>query len=397
MKARAIKSPDEGRQSIMWKIPLSDIDFDGREADAVCGVLRSGWLTMGEVTAKFERQFAEFIGVKHAIALSSCTAALHLANLAIGIGRGDEVICPSMTFVAGANSILYTGARPVFAEVTGPADLNISPLDIEKRITKRTRAIQVLHYAGFACDIDSIMAIARRHNLSVVEDCAHSSGAFCGKKRCGAVGSIGCFSFFSNKNMTTGEGGMVTTDDDELAKKIRLMRSHGMTSLTLDRHLGHAFSYDVTELGFNYRIDEMRSAIGMVQLEKLESNNIKRRRLAGLYRERLENVPGLELPFVDNGMSSHHLFTVLLDRNIDRAEFMDHMKRGGVQTSIHYPCVHLFDIYRRNFKYREGDLPVTEDVSAREVTLPLYPMMKEEDVRYVCDVLADFKNREERL
>lgn len=380
----------------MWKIPLSDIDFNDRETEAVCGVIRSGWLTMGEITTKFERRFAEFIGVKHAIAVSSCTAALHLANLAIGIGKGDEIICPSLTFVAGANSILYTGARPVFAEVTGPGDLNISPADIEKRITNRTRAIQVMHYAGFACDMDSILAIARKHNLRVVEDCAHSSGAVCGKKRCGSVGNIGCFSFFSNKNMTTGEGGMVTTDDDEVAKKIRLMRSHGMTSLTLDRHLGRAFSYDVVEIGFNYRIDEMRSAIGLVQLEKLENNNMKRRKLAGLYRERLKDVPGVGLPFVDNDMSSHHLFPVLLNKDIDRAELMEYMKQKGIQTSIHYPCVHLFDIYRRGFKHRDGDLPVTEDVSAREVTLPIYPRMKEEDVHYVCDVMTDFKNGKER-
>lgn len=381
----------------MWKIPLSDIDFNDREVEAVCRVIRSRWLTMGEITSEFERRFAEFIGVKHAIAVSSCTAALHLANIAIGVGKGDEVICPSLSFVAGANSIVYTGAKPVFAEVTGPDDFNISPVDIEKRITKRTRVIQVLHYAGFACDMDSILAIARKHNLGVVEDCAHSPGAVYGKKRCGSVGNIGCFSFFSNKNMTTGEGGMVTTDDDEVAKKIRLMRSHGMTSLTLNRHLGHAFSYDVVELGFNYRLDEMRSAIGMVQLEKLESNNIKRRRLAKLYWERLKDVPGVELPFIDNDMSSYHFFPVLLNKDINRAGLMEHMKRKGVQTSIHYPCVHLFDIYRRNFKHREGNLPVTEDISAREVTIPLYPMMKEEDVHYVCDVMADFKNGKERL
>lgn len=375
----------------MWKIPLFKISFDAKENEAVCAVINSLWLTMGEVTERLERRFAEFAGAKHAIAVSSCTAALHLANLSLDIGEGDEVICPSLTFVAGANSILYTGAKPIFAEITSLGDFNISPVDIEKKITKRTRAIQVLHYAGFPCDMDRVLDIAKRYNLRIVEDCAHAIGAEYNGKMCGVIGDIGCFSFFSNKNMTTGEGGMITTNNDELAKKIRLMRSHGMTSLTLDRHHGRTINYDVVELGFNYRIDELRSAIGIVQLEKLPANNIRRKEIVELFRKRLMEISGIEFPFCNSyGVSSNHIHPSLLGKGINRYEFINHMKQKGIQTSIHYPPIHLFDFYRRSFGYNEGMLPLTEEVAKRELTLPLYPSMKDDDVHYVCDRIIEF-------
>lgn len=375
----------------MWKIPLSDIAFDRREIEAACTVIRSRWLTMGGVTQRFERGFARAIGVKHAIAVTNCTAALHLANLALGIGEGDEVIVPALTFVAGPNSVLYAGAQPVFADICGRGDLAISPGDVERKITKRTRAIQVLHYAGTPCDMDAIMAIARRRRVAVIEDCAHAIGAAYGPKRCGAIGDIGVFSFFSNKNMTTGEGGMATTDDDDLARKLRLMRSHGMTTLTLDRHRGHAFDYDVVSIGFNYRIDEMRSAIGLIQLQKLSANNRKRADLASVYGKRLADIGQIELPCGrDRTTSSHHIFPVLLKDGSVRRAFMRHMQTCGIQTSIHYPAAHLFEYYRSRFGYRRGALPATEDASSREVTLPLYPSMTRESVRAVCEAARKF-------
>jgi dTDP-4-amino-4,6-dideoxygalactose transaminase len=375
----------------MWKVPLFDISFDEKEVIAAQEVLRSGWLTMGEITQEFEQLFAEFTGVKHAIAVSSCTAALHMANRALEIGQGDEVICPSLTFVAGANSIVYTGAQPVFADITSLNDFSISPQDIETNITPRTKAIQVVHYGGYPCDMDQIMDLAKTHQLHVISDCAHAIGAEYKGKMLGSIGDIGCFSFFSNKNMTTGEGGMITTNNDELAAKIRLMRSHGMTTLTLDRHKGHAFSYDVVELGFNYRIDEIRSAIGIVQLEKLPSGNYRRRELSKMYREKLSDIDGLEIPYKNNyGSSSHHIFPVFLDKNIDRHNFMKHLKDKGIQTSIHYPPIHQFEFYQRNFGNKEGVLPLTEDIAKREVSLPLYPSMGDEDVTYVCDIAIEY-------
>ena len=375
----------------MWKIPLFDIGFNEKETVAVQKVLSSGWLTMGDQTERFEREFADFINVKHAIAVSNCTAALHLANLSLNLGENDEVICPSLSFVAGSNSIVYTGAKPVFADITDLNDFNISPEDIERKIGARTKAIQVVHYAGNPCNMDHIMEIANKHGVYVIEDCAHAPGSKYNGQYCGTIGDIGCFSFFSNKNMATAEGGMITTNNDDLAKRIRLMRSHGMTTMTLDRHKGRAFSYDVVELGYNYRIDEIRSAIGIVQLGKLEDCNIRRCEIDQIYRERLADVYSIKVPFnIEYGVSSHHIFPILLDKEVNRQEFMEYLKNNGIQTSIHYPPIHLFDYYRRNFGYDEGMLSITEEVAKREVTLPLYSSMKNEDVHYVCDVISEY-------
>ena len=374
----------------MWKIPLSDISFCDKEMSAIQNVIRSGWLTMGKVTQNFETQFASFLGVKHAIAVSNCTAALHLANIALGIGPGDEVICPSLTFVAGANSITYTKATPVFADIVSCDDLSVSPQDIENKITEKTKAIQVMHYAGFACDMKSIIKIAKIHNLYVIEDCAHAPGAESNSKKCGTIGDIGCFSFFSNKNMTTGEGGMVTTNDDEIDRKVRLMRSHGMTTLTWERFKGHAFSYDVVEPGFNYRIDEIRSAIGLTQLDKLLSYNARRKKLSALYRKYLTGISELHIPFQNiSDVSTYHIFPIILHKSINRSEFMKYLKKHGIQTSIHYPPLHKFDYYHRLFGKKDG-LTVTEEIAKREVTLPLFPNMQIHDVCYIIDKIICF-------
>ena len=243
-----------------WRVPLADLDFDQEEEQAILSVLRSRWLTMGSVTQQFEEEFAKVTGVKHAFALSNATAALHLACLALGIGTGDEVIVPSLTFVATANAVLYTGAEVRFADILGLDELNISPDAIEKEITARTKAIIVMHYGGFPCRIHEIRAIADRHGLALIEDAAHAPGAALAGRSLGAWGEVACFSFFSNKNLSTGEGGMLVTDREDIAEKVRLLRSHGMTSVTWDRHQGHAYSYDVVDLGYNYRSDEIRSA-----------------------------------------------------------------------------------------------------------------------------------------
>ena len=375
----------------MWEIPLFDIGFNEKEMIAVQKVISSGWLTMGEQTELFEREFADFMNVKYAIAVSNGTAALHLANLSLNIGENDEVICPSLSFVAGSNSIVYTGAQPVFADITDLSDFNISPVDIEKKISARTKAIQIVHYSGNPCNMDHIMEIADKHGVYVIEDCAHAPGSEYNGRKCGAIGDIGCFSFFSNKNMTTAEGGMITTNSDDLAKKIKLMRSHGMTAMTLDRHKGRAFSYDVVELGYNYRTDEIRSAIGIAQLEKLEDSNRRHREIDQIYKERLSDVCCIKVPFNMKGdYSSRHIFPVLLDKEVSRQGFMEFLKSNGIQSSIHYPPIHLFDYYRCNFGYHEGMLPITEEVAKREVTLPLYPSMTDKDVYRVCDVIVEY-------
>jgi dTDP-4-amino-4,6-dideoxygalactose transaminase len=363
-----------------WKIPLSDIDFGPEEKVAVDSVLQSRWLTMGAVTEEFEQSFASYIGAKHAIAVTNATAALHLACVAAGLGAGDEAIVPSMTFVATANAVRYTGATPVFADIVGEHDLNMSYHSIEKMISGRTRAIVVMHYGGYACDMPSIMELARERGLKVIEDAAHAIGSELGGIKLGIWGDIGCFSFFSNKNMTTGEGGMIVTNHDAYSQRLHSLRSHGMTTMTWDRHKGHAWSYDVVDLGYNYRIDEIRAALGKIQLGKLPANNERRRHLVRVYRDMLrELTPQVILPFENHaGISAAHLMPILLPYGTNRSNFMDGMKSQGIQTSIHYPPIHMFTAYSQS-----GDkysLPNTVDAAGREITLPLYPTMSDDDI-----------------
>lgn len=372
-----------------WKIPLADIDFDSREEEAVLEVLKSRWLTMGAVTQAFEEEFAAYVGARFAIAVANGTAALHLACLGIGLGPGDEVIVPSLTFVATANAVRYTGAIPIFADIESEQDLDISVNSIEQKLTERTRAIMVMHYGGYACDMPAIIELARAHGLMVIEDAAHAIGSELEGRKMGVWSNVGCFSFFSNKNMTTGEGGMVVTNDDA-ADKMRILRSHGMTTMSWDRHRGHAWSYDVVELGYNYRIDEIRAALGRVQLSKLEQNNERRRNLSLLYRQRLEEmIPSIVVPFnKPRGTSACHLMPILLPDGCDRISFMEHMKSNGIQTSIHYPPIHKFKTYTEGGK-ASYHLPLTENVAGREVTLPLYPGLTDENVTDVVHAVQD--------
>jgi dTDP-4-amino-4,6-dideoxygalactose transaminase len=368
------------------KIPLSDIDLSQEEIEAATGVLRSKWLTMGEVTQKFEAAFAQYLGVKHAFAVANGTAALHIAHHVIGIKSDDEVICPSLTFVATANSILYSGGTPIFVDAAGFDNFNISPDGIKGKVTDRTRAITMVHYGGYPCEMDEILAIAESHRLYVIEDAAHAPGAEYKGRKAGIIGDLGCFSFFSNKNMTTGEGGMIVTNNDELAQRIRLVRSHGMTTLTLDRHKGHAFSYDVLELGFNYRIDEIRSAIGIEQLKRLDRNNLARKEIVGSYRSMLRDIDEISVPFRDfPNESAYHIFPILLKPGLDSKKFREGLKEKGIQTSMHYPPIHLFRFYREKFGYKEGLLPITEEIARREVTLPLYPQLDHHALKYIVD------------
>lgn len=385
----------------LWTVPLADIDLSEDEIRAVTDVLRSKWLSMGPVTAEFERQFAQMVGVQHAFAVTNCTAALHLAHLALGAGPGDTVICPALTFVATANAIRYTGAAPVFADVTSTENCNISPESIAACVDATTKGICVVHYGGYPCDMEAIMALARQHGLYVVEDVAHAPGAGCwvtmpgngqGEtaewvfRACGSIGDIGCFSFFSNKNLTTAEGGMLTTNNDALAERIKLLRSHGMTSLTWDRDRGHSFSYDVTAAGWNYRIDEMRSALGLVQLRKLEANNQRRAEAVQRYHEKLAVLEGVILPFAHyKGIAAYHLLPIVLPGDEQRPGFAEWLKGLGIQTSMHYPPIHQFTHYRSCTP--PVALPVTEQLGRRLVTLPLYPHMSSQHIDMVVEAV----------
>lgn len=373
----------------MWKIPLFSLDYDESEIDAANSALRSGWLTTGPRTEEFENRFSDYLGNGvFSTAVSSCTAALHLALLSIGVKAGDEVIISGLSFVAALNVVTLTGAKPILADSKSLADWNVNPSDIEKKITPNTKALIIVHFAGYACDMREISEIAQKHGITLIEDTAHAAGASYGAQKCGTIGDFGCFSFFSNKNLSVGEGGMIVTPHKELHEKARSLRSHGMTSMTIDRHRGDSHLYDVLLPGLNYRFDEIRAAIGIQQLLKLDGNNHKRRRLAQRYRENLVNTRDIELPWmqrIGDETTSAHIFPVLLAGHIDRQTLRSRLHDDGIQTSVHYPAYSDFSYYKNA---PLDDLPVASAISNRALTLPLYPSLADSSVDEICGRLS---------
>lgn len=370
----------------MWQVQLFKLNFDEQEKQAVNEVLDSAWITMGQKTLDFEAAFTSYLGqgVK-GLAVSNGTAALHMAVLALGIGPGDEVITPSLTFIADQNVVTMAGAKNVLADITSYDDWSMDPADIEAKITPKTKAVLIVHYAGFACDMDAICEICKEHNLYLIEDCAHTPGADYKGRALGTFGDIAAFSFFTNKNLSVGEGGMVVTKSDELLEKLRGLRSHGMTVPSFDRFKGRAITYDVAMAGLNYRIDEMRSALGLVQLKKLDGANESRTKLVNHYYERLDGVEGIRIPFrhFTRGKPNFHIMPIMLDDNIDRVALIESMKADGIQTSIHYPVIQNFTAYKNSL----NDTPKACYTSEHELTLPLYPTMTLAEVDLVCDSL----------
>jgi dTDP-4-amino-4,6-dideoxygalactose transaminase len=379
----------------MWKIPLADLRLHADDHAAVLEVLAANWLTMGPKTQEFEQAFGRGLDPDHpphCFAVANCTVGLHMAFAALGLGPGDEVIVPSLTFVATANAVLYTGATVVLADVTSPHDLTISVDDVLAKITPRTRCVVPVHYAGQPCDMVRLKRECDLRGISIVEDVAHAPLADAvvdedgPAQALGTIGRLGCFSFFSNKNMTTGEGGMVVTRDAALADQLRLLRSHGMTTLTLERHRGHAYTYDVVAPGFNYRIDEMRAALGLSQLGRLPENNRRRGEVVEMYQQRLGAIAGLVLPFAQRlpqGRTAAHILPVLLPAGVVRQQVQEKMKEAGIQTSVHYPPIHTFTHHRDSPLVRGNLLPITDAVAPRLLTLPLYPELSESDVDLV--------------
>lgn len=370
-----------------WRIPLSDVDLDEREEEAVLRVIRSGWLTAGEEVAAFEQEFAELLKTSETVALSSCTAALHLACVALGVGPEVEVIVPTLTFVATASAVLLAGGRPVLADSIGADDLTIDPADVERRITPSTRGVVCVHYGGYACRMAELLDLCRDRGLFLIEDAAHAPGAGWEGRMLGTLGDAGCFSFFGNKNMTAGEGGVAVARDPEVTARIRSLRSHAMTTSSWDRYKGHAYAYDVVEPGFNYRWAELPAAVAREQLRKLMENNRRRGELLERYRAQLSQVEGLRMPF-EGRTGAAHLAVALVDDPARRDPVRESLHAAGIQTSLHYPPVHLFGHYRERLGYRPGDLPVAEDLAARIVTLPLYATMTADQVDEVCACLA---------
>ncbi|HEY3614121.1 MAG TPA: DegT/DnrJ/EryC1/StrS family aminotransferase [Gaiellales bacterium] len=371
-------------------IPLFDLQLTSDDLAAVAETLRSGWLTAGPRTQAFEDAFAEHLGCRHTIAVSSCTAALHLAYLAAGVGPGDEVIVPSYTFAATASSVVSCGATPVFADIVGLHDPSLDPDDVEARITPRTKAVAVVHFAGYAAPVDRLAELCDAHGIALIEDTAHAPSATLNGRMLGTFGLASAFSLFSNKVLSVGEGGLLATDDDAIAARVRRLRSHAMTSGTWDRHNGSIELYDVGELGFNYRIDEPRSALALSRLHGLEADIAKRRVLTHRYREALSAVPGLIVPFTDASVdeSSCYVMPIMLEDPSRHGQLrIDLRERHGVQTSLFYPAIHEFSIYRKHFP--GTSLPRTELASRSEITIPLFAHLTSEQQERVIAAITE--------
>ncbi|MBT9138559.1 MAG: GDP-perosamine synthase [Dehalococcoidia bacterium] len=367
--------------SISRNIPFCIPHFPEEDIPGILDRLReplcSGLLTQGSNVREFEERFANYVGTKYGVALNSCTAALHIALECIGVGKGDEVIVPSNTFVATANAALYCGASPVFAEID-PQTFNINPQDIRNKITPKTKAIIPVHIAGQPCDMEPIMEIAREYNLYVIEDAAHAHGSVYKGQKCGSFGIANCFSFYPTKVMAGAEGGIITTDDEEIAGKARRLRNVGR---------GGMGPLEITEIGYNYRMNELQAVLCLHQFDNLAKLLEKRNKIAEWYTARLKDIDGIRPPYIGDNVSCSYYAYIIKVNSVNRDELRDKLGQQGIGTSIMFHPVHLQPIYRKLFGYKEGMLPLTEEVSRKVLSLPIYPKMSEDDVDYVVSTL----------
>jgi dTDP-4-amino-4,6-dideoxygalactose transaminase len=364
------------------------------EEDDIAGVvdsLKSNWITKGPKTMEFEKQFAEYVGAKHAIAVNSCTAGLHLSLVAAGVGEGDEVITTPMTFAASANVVIHTGAKPVFVDID-PVTMNIDVSKIKAAITPQTKAIIPVHMAGHPCDMDTIMDIARERNLFVLEDAAHAVYTQYKGRMVGSIANATSFSFYATKNLVTGEGGMVTTDDDALAEKIRLYSLHGMSKNAWNRYsAAGSWFYEIMVPGYKNNMTDIQAALGLSQLAKLEKLQGIRSDIKEQYNEAFAKLPELEIPVeLDYARHAWHLYIIKLnldELSIDRAQFIEELKAENIGTSVHFIPVHLHPYYQETFGSKRGDFPQAESTFDRIISLPLYPKMSPEDVADVINAV----------
>ncbi len=374
-------------------IPFHRASLGEEEIRAVTEVIRSGWLTTGPRTAAFEHDFAEYVGARHAIAVCSGTAALHLALIAAGIRAGDEVVVPANTFTATAEAVGYTGARPVLADID-PATMNLDPEDLARRITPKTRAVIPVHLGGLPCDMDAIRAIACRHSLHVIEDAAHALPSSYKSRRIGAVSEFTCFSFYATKTLATGEGGMITTNNGIAAKRMRTMRLHGISREAWSREQsGESWAYDIVDAGFKYNLTDLQAAIGIVQLGKSDAMCDARRTIAGRYSEAFRSESALQIPVEPaECRSSWHLYILRLrlDRlDVDRDNFMERLRGKGIGCSVHFIPLHFHSYYQRRYGYQRGDFPRAEGEYRRCISLPIYPDLTNEQVDRVISAVLE--------
>jgi dTDP-4-amino-4,6-dideoxygalactose transaminase len=373
-------------------LPFNRAFIEEQDIEEVLEVLRSGWLTTGPRVKQFEAAFSEFTGAAHSVALSSCTAALHLALAAIGVSEGDEVIIPTMTFASTGETVLYFKARPVLVDCA-PHSFHADPQQIEAAITSRTRAIVPVHYSGYARDMDAILEIARTHRLKVIEDAAHALPATYKGKMIGTLGDITCFSFYATKTLTTGEGGMVTTENGEYAERIRALSLHGISKDAWKRYsVEGSWRYDIQEVGYKYNLTDMQAALGLAQLAKREVAHTLRTQLAQRYDRRLASLDAFETPHIpDDATNAWHLYVLQVKPDalrIGRDRVIEELKSRGVGTSVHFIPLHLHSLYQR-LGYREGQFPNAEARFNEAISLPLYPGMTNEDSDRVIAALQE--------
>lgn len=378
-----------------YKIPLFLLNFDEKEAKAAYDTIKSGWISTGPKNEELEQLFKDMFHVKYAVSVTNCTDALHLSCILCDLKPGDEVLCPSLTFAASVNCIRYVGATPVFCDIVSTENINIDPKEIEKKITPKTKAVIVVHMAGFPAQMDEIMSIAKKHNLKVIEDACHGPLSEYKGKKLGTIGDVAAFSFFSNKNISTGEGGMLITNNEDFAKRARLLRSHGMTTMSYQRAGGHATTYDILDLGYNFRLDDIRASIAIEQLKKLPGDLEKRIALRKRYIEKFAEKKDVIIPFADNTeFVSNYIMPIVLKNSTKerRDAIRDKIHESGVQTSVHYPAIHKFSIY----KHFNASLPVTEYVTDNEITLPMYAALTSDDIDFVVETVKNAIDSVER-
>ena len=379
------------------RIPFHRAAVGEEEVEAVAEVIRSGWLTMGAKTLEFERQFASYVGAKYAIAVSSCTAGLHLALEAIGIRAGDEVLVPTTTFTATAEVVAYFGARPVFIDVDARA-LNLDVTDAKRKVTPRTKAILPVHIAGQPCELAQIQQLADTYSLHIIEDAAHALPSAYQGKQIGSISELTAFSFYATKTLCTGEGGMVTTDNEVYAQRMRMMRLHGISRDAWKRYTAEgSWYYEVLEAGYKYNLTDLQSALGVAQLQKCNALHEARARIAARYTNAFGSHPSLQVPeLLPDRTSAWHLYILRLHLkrlNIDRDTFIRELGRSGVSASVHFIPLHLHPYYQRTHGYKPGDLPVAEAEYQRSLSLPIYPTMTDEEVEYVIASVSDIADR----
>jgi perosamine synthetase len=371
------------------KIPYFIPTLTNSDKSKVLSVLNSRWLTNGPMLEKFEKKINQFIGTKYALGVGSGTQALHLSLRSLDIGPGDEVIVPTLTFAATANAVIYCGATPVFADVQSDS-FNIDPKSISQKINKKTKAIIPVHYGGQACDMDKIISISKKHNLFIVEDCAHALGSTFKKKYCGNIGDIGCYSFYPTKIITTGEGGMLVTNNKKLHDRNRIFRSQGMNIMPNQREKQHKWKYDIVDLGYNYRMDEIGAALGFSQSKRIKTINNQRVRIAKKYNEQIKKIKNISIPEIKpNRNHIFHLYTIKVEKNyhLTRDQLFLKLHKLGIGTSVQYYPLHLMSYYKKNLTLNLSNFPVSNDLSDKILSLPIYPEMTEKQIEYIVDKL----------